>query len=71
MEFALQMRKKHGKTCQGKKNLSQVKKILRVQYTYYQNTHTLQNNVVGNVVAGHTPATTQPTTLHICKTRGC
>jgi ABC-type Zn2+ transport system substrate-binding protein/surface adhesin len=27
----------------GKKNLSQVKKVLRVQYTYYQNTHPLQN----------------------------
>jgi hypothetical protein len=25
-------------------NLSQVKKNLRVQYTYYQNTHTLQNS---------------------------
>jgi hypothetical protein len=25
---------------QGKKNLSQVEKKLRVQYTYYQNTHT-------------------------------
>jgi len=30
---------------QGKKNLSQVKKktSVRVQYTYYENTHTLQN----------------------------
>jgi len=27
------------------KNLSQGKKNLRVQYTQYQNTHTLQNNI--------------------------
>ena len=27
--------------------------------------------VVGCVVAGHCPATTRPTTFHICKTRGC
>jgi hypothetical protein len=31
LAFALQLRKKHGKTS------------VRVQYTYYQNTHTLQN----------------------------
>ena len=28
LAFALQLRKKHGKTCPGKKNLSQVKKNL-------------------------------------------
>ena len=28
LAFALQLRKKHGKTCQGKKNLSQVKNEL-------------------------------------------
>ena len=28
---------------QGRRYLSQVRKNLRVQYTYYQNTHTLQN----------------------------
>jgi hypothetical protein len=39
LAFALHLRKKHGKP-QGEKNLSQVKKNLRVQYTYYQNTHT-------------------------------
>ena len=27
--------------------------------------------VVGRVVAGRCPATTRPTTLHVCKTRGC
>jgi hypothetical protein len=38
LEFALQLRKKHGKT------LVWVRKIsVRVQCTYYQNTHTLQN----------------------------
>jgi hypothetical protein len=41
--FALQLRKKHGNTSQDKENLSPVNKNLRVQYTYYQNTHTLQN----------------------------
>ena len=39
LAFALQLRKKHGK------NLSQGKKNLRVQYTYYQNTHTLGDAV--------------------------
>jgi len=47
LAFALQLRKKHGKSCQCKKtnfsqgtiNLSQS----TVQYTYYQNTHTLRN----------------------------
>jgi hypothetical protein len=34
LAFALQLRKKHGKTCQGKKNLSQVKKNLS-QSTLY------------------------------------
>jgi hypothetical protein len=53
LAFALQLRKKHGKTCQGKKNLSQVKKNL-IQSTVYilpkhphitkpSQTHTLQN----------------------------
>jgi hypothetical protein len=43
LAFALKLRKKPGKTCQGKKNLSQVMENLRVQYIYYQNNHTLQN----------------------------
>jgi hypothetical protein len=43
LAFALQLRKTHGKTSQCKRNLSQVNKNLRVQYTYYQDTHTLQN----------------------------
>ena len=53
LAFALQLRKKHGKTCQSKKNLSQVKKILS-QSTLYKllkhphitkasQTHILQN----------------------------
>jgi hypothetical protein len=43
LAFALQLREKHGKTCQGKKTISQIKKNLRVQYSYYQSNHTLQN----------------------------
>jgi len=38
MAFALQLRKKHGKT-----SVRLRKTSVRVQYTYYQNTHTLQN----------------------------
>ena len=61
LAFALQLRKKHGKTCQGKKTLSQVKKNLSQSTVYilpkhphkhthykihtYTHTHTLQNNI--------------------------
>jgi len=38
LAFALQLRKKHGKTSVRVRKMS-----VRVQYTYYQNTHTLQN----------------------------
>jgi hypothetical protein len=38
LAFALQMRKKHGKT-----SVIVRKTSVRIQYTYYQNTHTLQN----------------------------
>jgi hypothetical protein len=38
LAFALQLRKKHGKT-----SIRVRKTSVRVQYTYYQNTHTLQN----------------------------
>jgi len=38
LAFALQLRKKHGKT-----SIRLRKTSVRVQYTYYQNTHTLQN----------------------------
>jgi hypothetical protein len=38
LAFALQLRKKHGKTSDKVRKPS-----VRVQYTYYQNTHTLQN----------------------------
>jgi hypothetical protein len=38
LAFALQMRKKHGKT-----SVRERKTSVTVQYTYYQNTHTLQN----------------------------
>jgi len=38
LAFALQLRKKHGKT-----SVRVRKTSVRVQYTYYQNTHTLQN----------------------------
>jgi hypothetical protein len=42
LEFALQLRKKHGKTSvRVRKTSVRLRKILvRVQYTYYQNTHT-------------------------------
>ena len=38
LAFALQLRKKHGKT-----SVRLRKTSVRVEYTYYQNTHTLQN----------------------------
>ena len=38
LAFGLQLRKKHGKTAFRVRKTS-----VRVQYTYYQNTHTLQN----------------------------
>jgi hypothetical protein len=38
LAFALQLRKKHGKT-----SVRLRKTSVRKQYTYYQNTHTLQN----------------------------
>ena len=50
LAFALQLRKKHGKTCQGKKNLSRVKKNLRVQHTYYQNTHISCHSYLQNML---------------------
>jgi hypothetical protein len=41
MAFALQLRRKQKKTCQGKKNPSQVKKNLSQSRVYiYQHTHT-------------------------------
>jgi len=45
LAFALQLRKKHGKTSvRVRKTSVQLRKTsVRVQYTYYQNTHTLQN----------------------------
>jgi len=46
LAFALELRKKHGKPS------------VRVQYTYYQNTHTLQN------LHTHSPTHTTHTTSH-------
>jgi len=45
LAFALQLRKKQGKTSvRVRKPLVRLRKTsVRVQYTYYQNTHTLQN----------------------------
>jgi len=45
LAFALQLRKKHGKPSVRVRETSvRLKKpSIRVQYTYYQNTHTLQN----------------------------
>ena len=45
LAFALQLRKKHGKTSfMVRKTSVRVRKIsVRMQCTYYQNTHTLQN----------------------------
>jgi len=45
LAFALQLRKKHGKTLVRvrKTSIRLRKTSVRVEYTYYQNTHTLQN----------------------------
>jgi hypothetical protein len=45
LAFALQLRKKHGKTSfRVRKNAVRLRKTsVEVQYAYYQNTHTLQN----------------------------
>ena len=45
LAFALQLRKKHGKTSVRARKTSAGlgKTSVRVQYTYFQNTHTLQN----------------------------
>jgi hypothetical protein len=45
LAFVLQLRKKHGKTSVRvrKASVGLRKTSVRVQYTYYQNTHTLQN----------------------------
>jgi hypothetical protein len=54
LAFALQLRKKHGKT-----SVRVRKTSVRVQYTYYKNTHTLQN------LHTHTcPHITKPTHTH-------
>ena len=47
LAFALQLRKKHGKTSvMVRKPSVRVRKTsVRVQYTYYQNTHTLMENM--------------------------
>jgi len=57
LAFALQLRKKHGKT-----SVTVRKTSVRVQYTYYQNTHTLQNLHTHT----HTPPHTH-TPTHITK----
>jgi hypothetical protein len=46
LAFALQLRKKYGKTSVtvGKTSVRLIKTSVSVQYTYYQNTHTLQNS---------------------------
>jgi len=52
----------------GKKNLSQVRKTsVRVQYTYYQNTHTLQNLHTHTHTHTHTHAHTTPTRINYKK----
>jgi hypothetical protein len=45
LEFALQLRKKHGKTTVRVRQTSVklIRTSVRGQYTYYQDTHTLQN----------------------------
>jgi len=45
LAFALQLRKKHGKTSvRVRKTSVRLRETsVRVEYTYYQNTHTLQN----------------------------
>jgi hypothetical protein len=45
LAFALQLRKKHGRTSVRVRETSVrlIKTSVRVQYTYYKDTHTLQN----------------------------
>jgi len=45
LAFALQVRKKHGKTSvrARKTSVRLIKTSVKIQYAYYQNTHTLQN----------------------------
>ena len=60
LAFALQLRKKHGKT-----SVRLRKTSVRVQYTYYQNTHTLQNLPTYTYTHTHTLAHTHtPTQTH-------
>jgi len=72
--FALQLRKKHGKTSvRVRKTSVRLRKTsVRVQYTYHQNTHTLQNLSQGTVyISPKHPHITKPQSgysIHITKT---
>ena len=59
LAFDLQLRKKHGKTSVRVRKIS-----VRVQYTYYQNTHTLQNLHTHRHTHTHTYAYTLQTHTH-------
>jgi hypothetical protein len=65
LAFALQLRKKHGKTTVRVREASVrlIKTSVRVQYTYYQDTHTLQNPHTHT----HTHTHTHHTYTHITK----
>ena len=58
LAFALQLRKKHGKT-----SVRVRKTSVRVQYTYYQNTYTLQN--ANTHTHTHIAKQYKTTTVHI------
>ena len=80
LAFALQLRKKHGKTCQGKKNLSQAKKNLSNEYsiyitktpTHYQtppHTHTHTHTHIHTHTHTHITKPYKTTTVQITQTQ--
>jgi hypothetical protein len=68
LAFALQLRKKHGKTTVRVRETSVrlIKTSVRIQYKYYQDTHTLQNRHKHTHYKTHTYTHTH-THTHITK----
>jgi hypothetical protein len=62
LEFALQLRKKHGKTCQGKKYLSQGKVYTLPKHPYITYTHTHTHTNTRPYITKHTHTHTRPHT---------
>jgi hypothetical protein len=67
LAFALQLRKKHGKTTVRVRETSVrlIKTSVRVQYTFYQDTHTLQNRHTHTHTHTHTTKQYKTTTVQI------